>query len=319
MDGILEKIQKIDDTKTQLKSVIVTEGVTMPDNVPFGDYPSKVVDAIGTAKEAALTSVNVVLDKIIGEMLAYNTVEKADNINDSKESIRQAIIAKNVAVPDTTLFRQYASMIAAISQESGEDGMTEQQVIEAINQAINTAVTNLATKDSLSQTDTNVQSNRIRIVDLEDSRLTKVEVDSLINTAVNPLATNAALTTTNNNVNALTTRVTTLEESDVVVSDATTTIKGISRFLDLHDVNSRDYIDFNDLLGFWNNGFPELTEEQESNIVNKFKSLSVDGFIYFDLHSAFSNVHSNIIPTLMGRVSELENTIGTVTTRLGDI
>lgn len=101
------KLSYVYDTKIAIRDAIVSKGVDIPDQTHFRDY-ANAIGYIGSAEPFQPAVLDISNLKTLGQKLSYTL--------DTKELIRNAIIAKGVEVPEATTFREYASMISNITE-----------------------------------------------------------------------------------------------------------------------------------------------------------------------------------------------------------
>lgn len=90
-------------------------------NIPLNsDFPAIIAGIESIILGLDQVSVETLLDSILGEVVTGDYTVKGQAIEDAKEAIRQAIIAKDVAVPVETPLSQYPAKITEISGGSNQ-------------------------------------------------------------------------------------------------------------------------------------------------------------------------------------------------------
>jgi hypothetical protein len=101
---IAEKLQDLLKTKEDIRQAIIAKGAEVPDNTPFSQYVAKICGGNEPlpAPDPGRSAANLTLE------------EKLQDLLDTKEAIRQAMIANGAEIPDNTPFSQYPNKIAGI-------------------------------------------------------------------------------------------------------------------------------------------------------------------------------------------------------------
>lgn len=132
--GVAEKLQQlaedaaiIYDLKESIRQAIILKDVDVPETTSFSDYP-EAINSIPTGGSGGIDELIVegLFDTINGEDVAGTYTNKYDATIENKEAIRQAIIAKNVVVSESTPLSDYPEAIASIV--SGTASITNHKV-----------------------------------------------------------------------------------------------------------------------------------------------------------------------------------------------
>jgi hypothetical protein len=101
---IAEKLRDLLNTKEAIRQAIVAKGADLPKTAPFSQYAAKICGGKEPlpAPDPSRSAANLTLE------------EKLQDLLDTKEAIRQAMIANGADVPENTPFSQYPNKIAGI-------------------------------------------------------------------------------------------------------------------------------------------------------------------------------------------------------------
>jgi len=126
--GYVEKSDAISSSKEDIRQSIISKGGTLDSSVPLKDY-NDAIDAIPLGVPEA--SIEVAINDVNGEVISGNWEAKIASTSSSKESTRQAIIAKGVAVAVNVPLSGYPAKVAAIAQ--GIPTVTVEGLLDTIN------------------------------------------------------------------------------------------------------------------------------------------------------------------------------------------
>ena len=113
------------------RDTIIQEANLKGAEIPLNaDYPEIIIGLQRITLGLPEAEVESLLDDILGEVVVGDYSTKGQAILDEKEAIRQAIIAKDVAVPVETPLSQYPAKIASI--ETGGGGGTPKHLVKFV-------------------------------------------------------------------------------------------------------------------------------------------------------------------------------------------
>ncbi len=128
MGTVNEKLSFLNDTKYTIKKAIEDKGVTIPSNTTFRQYAAKIYDIESQG------SIKSKLEEIINDPTILGTEDQlTDNILQTKDSIKQAIVSKNISVAEDTPFSQYSDKILEIPDYSANAKIEKERLEEIIN------------------------------------------------------------------------------------------------------------------------------------------------------------------------------------------
>lgn len=133
--SIASEITRLQNAKVGLKTAIEDSGVTVPEGTKLDGYPALTGSIIGQFSDDLDTIIGgdtTPVTDITARLATVNGVSgdvdtQLDTLDSTKASIKSAIVAKGVEVPDTTTFAEYAGKIAGI--QSGATIETSQVTI----------------------------------------------------------------------------------------------------------------------------------------------------------------------------------------------
>lgn len=108
-EAIENTVLRLNEIRENIKSKIRAQGIDISDNIPFSDYDEKIQEIQNNG------NVNTVLNEIIGDSdFSGSTLALSEHIKTTKESIKTAIIEKNVQLDSSLAFSAYPDKIREI-------------------------------------------------------------------------------------------------------------------------------------------------------------------------------------------------------------